>query len=83
MSHDSTLHLVPSKENLNNEHYDIAFENYAITREGYYIVWELVTLHQSDSRDFVFGILCIIISDIIASIYHLWDIPYISIKVHS
>ena len=30
--------VVPNKENVNNEHYDIEFENYAMARKVYYIV---------------------------------------------
>ena len=37
VSHGS-LHVVPNKENVNNEHYDIAFENDTIARKVYYIV---------------------------------------------
>ena len=30
--------VVPNKENVNNEHYDIEFENYVMARKVYYIV---------------------------------------------
>ena len=30
--------VVPNSENVNNEHYDIAFENYDIAKKVYFIV---------------------------------------------
>ena len=45
------MHVIPNKENVNSEPYDIAFENDAITWKVYHIVWQLVTLHPMKLKE--------------------------------